>query len=162
LTHFCQGRDWAHFRNADGLVLSCRTWSDKYPDYTPFVEAKGGHRLVLTESVVDAAKHAEIFSRENCDENQLKIELSRGKLVVFGRGVSGESNIISTVEYQGPPTRFYISPSLLVAIQKMADDDTNCVIKPGLMSVQGKGWTYAACLGEVADESSSKSRKRPR
>ena len=146
---------WIHFRNAEGLVISCRRWTDDYPDYSPFVNSKG-KVTVLPKGLADAAEKAQVFSSENADENQVLLELKPGGMRITGRGASGYFREMKSLKYEGKSLAFNISPALLIEITKRHNE---CRIAPGTLKVDGGTWVYVACLGEVKEEKKSKASK---
>lgn len=138
---------WIHFRNADGLVISCRRWTDEYPDYGPFIAAKG-KTTVLPKGLADAAEKAQVFSSENADENQVLVQLKPGALRITGRGASGWFRETKSLKYEGKSLEFNISPSLLIEITKRHNE---CKIATGTLKVDGGTWVYVACLGTVKE-----------
>ena len=59
---------WIHFKAPSGLTISCRRYSEDYPDTTPFFDFSGD-KMSLPKGLKDAAEKAEIFSSENSDNN---------------------------------------------------------------------------------------------
>lgn len=146
MTELGETENWIHFRNPNGLTVSCRRYMEEYPDLVPFLSGEGGHPATLPKGLVEAAENAEIFSSENVDDNKVTIELKPGKLHISGQGVSGWYSEVKKLAYDGERMEFTISPSLLKEITKRHND---CEINGSTLKVDGGKFIYVTCLGKV-------------
>ncbi len=145
MTEFSETENWIHFRNPEGLILSCRHWLDPYPDLTEMLNVEG-EETVLPKGLDQAAERAEIFSGENADKDLVLIQLKPGKLRIKGQGISGWYIETKKIRYQGPPLEFLISPKLLIELTKK---DSSCEVTEDRLRVNGSNWVYVAILGRV-------------
>lgn len=141
---------WLHFRNPDGLTLSCRRYDakddSKYPDLDVLYEFEG-HQITLPKGLADVAKRAAVFSAENSDDSQVRVELGNGKLSVRGAGAVGWFKEYKDAKnYKGPPLAFMVAPEQLVEI---VEHHTEAEITEGKLRVSGGTWTFVTCLGPV-------------
>ena len=137
---------WFHFRNAKGLILSCRRQEDAegYPDFSSFAQHQG-QDASFPKALGEAAELAEIFSSQNTDHNEVIVVLRPGRLMIMGEGSSGWSKEVKKIDYEGESLSFKISPKLL---QRISDSFSHCKITDSTLSVSGGKYTYATALGE--------------
>lgn len=168
VTEFAETNGWLHFRNDDGLVLSCRRYEEEYKDFSGILGVKGTVTR-LPKQLAEAAEKAAIFSAENGKNDRIRVELKAGKIRLKGEGISGWYEEFKSIKYSGEPMTFLISPSLLAELTKKHEE---CEVAPGRLKVVGEKYTYVACLvnaeankvGEPEEEESTpiKSLKRKR
>ena len=139
---FSETAAWVHFRNADGLVLSCRRYVDEFYDLDKAL-ASGGEPAQLPKGLAEAADKAAVFSSENLEGNQVEISIKPGKLRIKGQGVLGWYSETRSIKYQGPPIEFLASPVLLADLVKR---HTDCLIAPDRLRVDAGNYVFVACL----------------
>lgn len=110
---------WAHFRNADGTIFSCRVMNAAdYPNLDRFLEAAdGGEKILLPKDLGASLDRAGVFSgNKECgrDTNErIQVTLDKGELVVRGEGAGGWIEEVSDVEYKGAALAFDVNPAFL-------------------------------------------------
>lgn len=143
MTEMAEGQNWIHFRNAAGLMLSCRRWQENYEDLEP-IFACDGEAASLPGGLAEAVDRARIFSSENSENDQVFVRMRDNKLLIRGEGASGKFEEQKTVKFAGDVS-FLIAPKLLVEISKRA---TECTIGQGRLKVSsGLKFSYVSCLG---------------
>lgn len=142
VTKFGETSGWLHFKNDDGLMLSCRKYEEEYRDMTQFLKVKGSPTR-LPKALADAAEKAAIFSTENGRNDRILVELKAGRIRVRGEGTSGWYTEDKKIAYDGEEMRFLIAPALLTELTKKYEE---CSIGPGRLKVKGDKYTYVACL----------------
>lgn len=148
MTEISETETWMHFRNPDGLVLSCRRFAEQFPDLSPFLKVKG-QPATLPKGLVEATERAEIFSSENVDNDQVLVILKAGKLTIKGEGASGRYTEKRSIKYSGTNLSFRISPKLLIELTKRYNE---CQISEDRIKVDGGGkFVYVTCLGANDD-----------
>jgi DNA polymerase III sliding clamp (beta) subunit (PCNA family) len=152
MTHFAMTKPWLHFKNADGLVLSCRRYSEEYPDLDELIKTKG-HPIVIPKGLKDASERAAIFATDKSGDPLVFIQLKAGKIRVRGEGLSGWYAEDKSAAYDGPPMEFYIAPDLLYYISEKYDD---AQLAPDRLKVSGGGWVYCTFLGMRPAEEKAK------
>lgn len=147
MTEFSVTTNWIHFRSASGLIMSCRRFSNDYPELTK-VLAFEGEKATLPKDISEAIEKAEIFSANNTDNDQVLVILQAGKMWIEGTGAWGwYKKRWEMPSYTGKPIKFLIAPKLLSEISKRHND---CFISPNRLKVDGGHWTYITCLGQVS------------
>lgn len=156
MSQFNETDSWIHFRDpTTGLVLSCRRYIEEYPDLKPVMDFSG-KPAQLPKGLGEAAEKAEIFSSENVDSNQVRIDLRKGKLRIKGVGNSGWYAEVKKLRYDGPDLAFQIGPKLL---KELTRKHTECEITEGRLKVDGGKWMYVTALEVVKDGESSDEEK---
>lgn len=148
IIQFAVTPSWLHFTGPSGLVFSCRRFVEhQYDDLTPYLDVKGVP-ATLPRSLGEAADVAQIFSGEDKENNQVKVQFRTGKLKLTGQGSAGSYTEVKNMRYKGPPLDFMISPKLLIELVKR---HTECTVSPEhRLMVDGGKWRYVACLEKVA------------
>ncbi len=149
MTEFGMTDAWAHFRNSNGLVVSCRRAEDaSFPDTSKALSVKGT-KVLLPKGLADAAERAAIFSGENADDDDVLVTLKPDKLVVVGTGASGDFREIKIVKYSGEEMTFMISPKLLADITVKHNE---AYITPDTLKVKSGKFTYVTALGTMDEK----------
>lgn len=141
---FSETPSWMHFRNDKGLVISCRRYLDMsgFPDMSQAVKAEG-LKTSLPKGIAEAAESANIFSSENAEYNQIRVDLSSGALKIRGEGASGWSEDEKDVDYTGRPLSFYLSPVVLTDLVKRHSE---CLVSDYVLKAESGPYTYVTRL----------------
>lgn len=148
MTHFCETKNWIHFKNETGLVLSCRRFVDEYVDNLERILEFKGSKITIPNGIGDAADKASLFLENLKEEPQVKVDLSPGQVVVGGRGMHGWFREKRSLSYSGPALSFYIAPKLLIDLAKQHKEAE--ITEGKLRIVTGKT-VYVVCLSPVKD-----------
>lgn len=145
-----QTATWLHFRNNDGLVVSCRRYVENYPsDGVTRALKFEGSPVSLPKGLREAADRAQVFSKENANANLVLVELRPGKVRIQGAGISGWYRERSKLQYQGEPMAFLIAPAVLMEVVK---EHNELLIAPDRLKVDAGRWQYVSCLSRPDDE----------
>lgn len=150
MVKFSETKHWIHFKNSDGLILSCRHWMDDYvsDDLTEILKSKG-RPLALPKGLRDAVEKAQIFSAENPENSNVIVNLKSGKFKITGQGASGWFTEVKKSKYNGPSLQFTIPPKLLV---ELVQNYNQCEVSENLLKVSGEKFKYATVLGKVGEK----------
>lgn len=143
MTHLSLTKNWLHFKNEAGLVLSCRSYAEDYADLDPLLEMKG-HKVALPKGLKDATERASVFGADTSGESIVKVSLAPGKCRVAGDGVAGWFEEFNRLNYKGPKLRFIIRPGLLSYI---VDECREALINEDKLKATGSNWEYLTVLG---------------
>ena len=143
MTEIAQTDSWVHFRNPAGLLLSCRQYVEEYKNLAPFLSIEGLKSLTLPGGLDEVISRARIFSEDNLAGNHVSIELSEGRVVIQGEGVTGSHKEMKAINYSGEPMKFRVAPDLLVEISKKGNE---CKIDENRLVVDTGKFRYATCL----------------
>lgn len=145
MAEFAETENWIHFRNANKLVLSCRRYTEEFPDLGGILNVTGV-KTALPKGLIEAADRATIFSTENAESNLVHISLRGDHLTIKGQGVSGWYKESKTVKYSGEPLEFMIAPALLI---EMVKQHPECEVAPDRLKVDGGRFVYVTCLAAM-------------
>lgn len=148
MNQFSMTETWAHFRNGNGLIFSCRRSMEDYKDGSETLK-QTGVPMTLPKGLGEAVEKARIFSSENVDDDQVLVELRPGKLRIKGIGVSGWYREIKKLKYDGPELSFRIPPALLMDLCNRHND---CEINEDILKVDGGKFVYVTSLGVAEEE----------
>ena len=133
--------NWIHFKNKDGLRLSCRKYMEEYPDISAVLKVDG--RTINFPSGLDqAVGNASIFSDQNTDVNIVKVRLSAGKIRLEGVGITGKYMEVLKSDYNGVDSEFLINPNLLLVAAKVAK---KCTVTDEKLTVSNDDFIYVTC-----------------
>jgi len=143
VTEFGETENWLHFRNPDGLVISCRRYLDQFPSETSKVLNVTGDEITLPEGLSDAVARASIFSKNSAEkEEQVEIHLKPGAMRLEGRGFEGWYVESKKIIYNGAEVKFSTTPKLLVELVKRSNQ---CILGDRKLKVQTEKFVYVAC-----------------
>ncbi len=142
ITRVSETKKWIHFKNRAGLVLSCRNYTEKFPNLDETFATKGD-KTILPKELKEAAELANVFIAEAETHDEVVIDLTEKRLILLGKGPSGKYKEIIKVKYQGTPVRFAI-PAILLT--ELIQQDTKCQICIGRLKIQTKNFVYVTVL----------------
>jgi len=141
MTGFAETESWLHFRNGDGLVMSCRRYLEDYPKLDGILDTSG-QAMTLPGGLAEAVSRADIFSSDLGDENQVTVQLRSGKMRLEGKGPNGSYAEQVKIKYDGEPLKFSISPKLLLEVSRRSNE---CEVTEGRIKIETDKWTYVSC-----------------
>ena len=149
---FSETKRWIHFRNSDGLILSCQHFIEDYPtdDISEVLKMKG-EPLSLPKGLKEAVEKAEIFSSENTESNNVIVNIKKGKFKITGKGSYGWFTEIKKSKYDGDSLRFTIPPKLLVELVQHYNE---CEVSASRLKVNGGKFVYVTVLGKIEGKDS--------
>ena len=145
MTEFTETKSWLHFRNPNGLILSCRRYIEEYRSFGEFLKTEGSP-IVLPKGLIEACERCLVFTGELKDANLVTVRLSPGKLSIIGVGISGRHREARKIAWEGNTIEFSISPVLLSEIVKKHND---CQMTAEPLRVKNDRFTFVACLNPV-------------
>lgn len=150
MTKFSETENWIHFKNADGLILSCKHSRDEFQDLTPFIEADKGKKIALPKGIGEVVERCEIFSVSNPDDDkQIEVTIKPEWLRIKGTGGHGWFQEKKKIAYNGPSMSFKIAPKLLVDLATKVGE---CRVSTNLMRVDAGSYVYVTSLASVVDD----------
>lgn len=148
MTQMAESDTWVHFRNASGLILSCRQYADEFPNLDSVLAIEDGAPATLPGGLAEAVDKAKIFSSENPQNDSVRVELRTDQLRLRGEGALGNYEERKKIKYDGPDLAFLIAPDLLV---KLTKQHSECEVVKGRLKVNGGKFVYVTCLGDVEE-----------
>lgn len=152
VVEFSEGKSWVHFKNPSGLVISCRKYTEEFPDLSGLLTVENAVKVSLPEDLGDSIDTANIFSSANPNTDVVSVGLKNGRIILRGEGAYGWYRETKKIKYTGPDIRFVIPPNLLKDIVKRHRE---CMVNPERLLVNTGSFIYVTCLdsGEVEDKS---------
>lgn len=140
-----KGQVWLHFRNASGLNLSLHAveTDEDYPDLSQPLKIRG-EKCVLPKGLAAAVQKAHIFSVENPEHNQVRIQLKTNTLRIRGEGANGWYQETKQMEYSGKPMSFLIPPKIL---EDLSEKHIQCELSDRYLRVQTENYVYTTAIG---------------
>lgn len=140
-------RNWVHFRNASGLLVSCQKLVGTFGDadamelLTPENE---DDRFQFPKGLAAAAERVGVFTSDTKDD-MMYFDMGPDGVSVGGEGRGGEGReVVSKDPWKGTPLRFLIPPKLLVEMTRRNPD---CYVgKSRLVMKGGDRWVYTAAV----------------
>jgi hypothetical protein len=151
VTKFSETKNWIHFKNPTGLIISCRHFIEDYPsnDITEILKIAKGQLLVLPKGLKKSIEKAEIFSSENVEGSDVIVNLKPGKFKITGKGASGWFTEIKKSKYKGKELQFTIPAKLLSELVKQYN---KCEVSSNYLRVTGEKFIYVTTLGMIEEE----------
>jgi DNA polymerase III sliding clamp (beta) subunit (PCNA family) len=137
---------WIHFKNASGVLFSCRTVNEEYPDISAFIKSKGT-RLSIPEHTLEVLDRAGIFTDEAQHNYYVDITLRGKAMVIKGKNQVGWLEERVTVDYTGEPHSFQINPKFL---QEILKHHAEAIVSGQLLKFRTKDFVH--CCVVVAPE----------
>jgi hypothetical protein len=153
MTEFGITKSWIHFRNPNGLNMSCRLYIESYPEIDPVLQVKGV-KARLPKGIEQAVERASIFSNTNANEDCVLVTIDAGRVNIKGIGTAGWYSETKKISYSGKPIQFTISPVLLNEVIHKYDE---CIIGDTRLKVSVGKFSYVTVLGATkSDEKENK------
>lgn len=139
-THFSMTDGWLHFKNdSTGVVFSCRSYTDTFPDMSPLLELEG-EKVTIPEAAQEALSRAEIFSKaEFTQDEKVDIELMPKKMLVKAQGSSGWFEESIPLKYSGEKIEFIVHPGFFKDVLGILNEITVCA---GKIKLEGEHFDH--------------------
>ena len=105
---------WVHFKTADNVIFSCRTFEGEFPELRKVLKVKGDE-VYFPKNMIDALERAEILADEGSKvkERGVSITIKEGKIKVSSKGVAGWYKEQFSCKYYGPEVQFNVNAIFL-------------------------------------------------
>lgn len=149
MDQFALTESWIHFKNPEGLVFSCRRYSEDYPSLENLIHFQG-KKISIPKSLKDASDRAAVFAADKAGDALVRVMIKDDTLKVTGEGLTGWYKEVKKVAWDGPALEFLISPELLKHISEKYEEAelTNDKLK---VTLSGH-WEYVTVLGKPKEE----------
>jgi len=141
--------NWIHFKNAEGLVISCRRYLEDYRDMSEFLETDGAESVQLPGGLEEMMSRTSVFSVENADGDAVLVDLQKDLIVIGANGSSGWWKEAQKVNFTGQPIRFLVSPKLLLEVTKKS---TECRVGEGKLCIDAGKFQYVTCTTTMEEK----------
>lgn len=129
---------WVHFKTELGTVISCRVFKGKFPNCLPYFVLEG-KELTFPNEFEECLERAMVFSKRDYILDEciyITVKNNLFKLEAKGRGWFEEEQ---SIEYQGEPIHFEITPYLIKEIIK---ETQTCLYNEKRLKFEGEGWQH--------------------
>lgn len=152
VTEMSESGAWLHFRNPNGLIISCRRHTEDLNEFSSLdtvYEMKNAEGVTLPQGLSEAAEKAQIFSAENTEKDLITVSLEEDRLILKGQSISGWYKEEKKLRYEGRPIKFTIRPNLLIEVLKRHNE---CEINETKLRVNTAKFVYMTVLNIVEDK----------
>lgn len=143
---------WTHFRNDQGVIVSCRTLQGSYPiTVISNILNLEGVEVELPSFILEMIDRGDVFSKKfNGSSEFITIKIEKKVLYIEGENEFGFIQERSSIDFD-EDLEFLINPSLLKDILK---ETTILTVNQKALIFKGDQWTYV--LAKVATAKSEK------
>ncbi len=149
-THIALEKGWAHFKNADGTVISCRKIEDTYISddrIEDVLTVKGKNKIEFPAKIEEVISRVQQFAkRDSVLDELVEVSIDNGKITLKASSEETGSWIEekASIDFEGT-IKFNMTPSLLRDIFNLTH---TALLDPSLtkMKFVGKGWEYVLML----------------
>lgn len=160
-TEYATTPGWVHFKNAEGVVYSCRTMEGNYPkdQVLKIIASIAGDKMTLPDTLGEVLDRASVFTNENSKtifDNRVRVTLETGKLTVRGDGVKGWFEESLRIRYKGETINFETNPEFMQDILKYSNE---VVIGENALRFEGPNFVHVMrtmCVAPVEKKSAKK------
>jgi hypothetical protein len=143
--------NWVHFRNKNGLVLSCHKCIESYPTHDlSTIFATRGQSITLPDGLRELVVRSQVFLDDE-KTNWLDVKITSTHIQVTGRGEYGTQTERKKIKHSGRglrPISFCINPRLLRNLTNIHDE---CEISEKVLHIRRGEFQYITSL-RVPDE----------
>jgi hypothetical protein len=143
ISDFAITKYWIHFKNDNGLILSCRKWELDYPDLSKIFDIKNETEFSLPEKIDSILEKTKIFSSESAEDDITYVTIKNGNVIIKGESVIGKYEEKRNVKDKNFNFSFSILTDLLERISK---ENTACKIMDKKIAVIADNYTYITVL----------------
>jgi hypothetical protein len=143
-------KNWVHFRNDAGLIVSCHKCFEDYPtDRVTAVFKKKGTPTTLPVGLKKVVDRLKVFIDEGKGAQWLSVSLSPGVAKIKAKGAYGSQTERKKVSYNGKPIGFYINPQLL---RQLSDKNDECEVTDSTIKIKKGNFHYLTSLWVPSEE----------
>lgn len=146
VSQMAETKNWVHFKNDSGLVISCRRYSniEEFHSLDNIVKPVG-KKLVMPKSMKDAIETSDIFVGEGPGEDgRVRVSLKPNKIHITGVCLEGSNKEVRKAKYKGPEIDFVISARLL---SEFSEKFQKCLVSKKKLCVATDQFSYATSIG---------------
>jgi len=148
-TQIAEGNGWIHFKTAQGTIISCRIFEDKFPNCNVHLNVEG-EKLIFPKETIEMIDKAEIFTkRDYILDESININIQNNVLIIKSKSETGWCETTKKLKEKIKDINFAIIPYLLKTILK---ENNNCIINNKMISFTGNAWQYVSMLKEIKNE----------
>lgn len=137
-------KNWVHFKNTNGLVVSALTQKDDYPSdrLTKIFNIKGSPAK-LPSGLKELVDRVSVFLNEDSGFSWLFVKITGNQVEITGRGINGLQKERRQIKYKGTPIEFNIAPRLLCGLSSR---NNVCTISDKAIKIVKGNFKYVTSL----------------
>jgi DNA polymerase III sliding clamp (beta) subunit (PCNA family) len=146
VTHFAITPKWLHFKNEDGLRISCHRYEEDYIESVNIIieKERKGTEIVLPAGLKDAVLAASLFSKDsNTKYIGVQFNKDKQKVTILGEGINGYHKNSHKIEYNGENMQFSILPQLFL---ELINQYKTCELCSDCLKFANETYTYITSL----------------
>jgi hypothetical protein len=157
MTSISETRNWVHFRNTKGLIVSCHKYVEVYPSkkLTQMFKTKG-NPTTLPKGIKGMVDRLKVFIDDDGGSQWLIVEVESSHIKVEGKGAYGSQTERKKIKYKGEPIGFRINPQLF---RELSDTYDKCEVSKRTIKIKKGKFQYMASLW-VPDDKKEKEKKK--
>lgn len=139
---------WVHFENEDGMVVSCRTFNEEYPNLDSLFDFEATP-IELPNEILGALDRAGVFARDDVTKQELvHIDLKGKQLTLRSESTDGWVEESVQVKYKGDALSVLVDP---VFLQEILVHQGTVAMGQSMMRFTGEQFVHIFAL-EVPEE----------
>ena len=152
-TEVSDGDSFIHFRNEDGIVISCAKYVDDFPDISEIME-KTGKAIPFPKGLDVVVGRSEVFTKDS-ENGEMLIELMpNGKIRLKAKSDDGSwYRKTKLIKYNGEKLVFMITPKILL---ELSHHQTECLLCDNLLKVEEGKFTFVTAISNPNSRSKTK------
>ena len=148
ITQIAEGTGWVHFQTDDGTILSCRIFSENYPEVSRILAVEGT-TIKLPAKLNKVLERAEIFAKKEFDrDTEVTVQIADEHMQISARSDFGWFKESLRIQYKEDPIAFRIHPGFLA---RMLDKVQKGVVGHDRIKFEGENWAHVLILVTVKD-----------
>lgn len=146
--------NWLFFRNEAMVTMALQRFDptenggENLPRLSEIVKERGDPAK-FPKRLATSSQLAEIFSKENAENNTIEVRLTPGKVRIDSEGVSGRSVHRGKVAYSGESVAFTIGPEML---KKLIEKHSEVEMGKGKILVAGGKWFFCVITKAIKEK----------
>lgn len=153
MTKISETKSWLHFKNSEGLVLSCHKYIEDYPsDKLSVVLNKEGENIELPKNLKDTIERLSIFldSGSSQETTLIDIKLTSEKAIFTSEGNHGTFRESKKIKFDcKKDVQFRISPNLL---NEVVNRNNKCQVSENIIKISLDNFNYISCIWKAKEE----------
>lgn len=136
-----EGNGWMHFKTELGTIVSCRTYSDNFPNTSKHLSiGKDVITINFPKELIEAIDRAMVIAkRDNLNEEEVEITIGNKSITIKSESeISWFQEKIKN-KYDGEPITFSIIPYLLKGILSKTEI---CYLNGKILQFSSNNWIY--------------------
>lgn len=142
-TEISEGDSWIHFKNADNAILSCRIFSETFPDTSPLLNVNGNEILFPKEIITILERAQDFYKKDSILNESVKVSFEDKYCKIRAESDNAWFEERAKCEHSGESIHFNVTPYLLKDILK---ETSIAYYNKNRLFFETKNWKYLTML----------------